>query len=110
MMKQSVNFSDFCDAFRQAGRDDSFSYEGKRVLFEYLEQYEEDSGIELELDVIALCCEYSEMTVDEVIASYDVDVSECEDEEEREEVVREYLHENTSFCGESVNGFVLTNF
>ena len=57
-MKESVNFSRFCDAFQI--RKENFSYEGKKALFEYLEQYEEDTGEELELDVIALCCDYTE--------------------------------------------------
>ena len=57
-MKTTVNFSEFCDAFEL--RKDNFSYGGKRALFDYLEQYEEDTGNELKLDVIALCCEYSE--------------------------------------------------
>ena len=38
----------------------NFTYEGKRALFDYLENLEEDTGTEIELDTIALCCEYSE--------------------------------------------------
>ncbi|MEK9207103.1 MAG: hypothetical protein AAB922_01375 [Patescibacteria group bacterium] len=59
-MKQSVNFSQFCDAFRNHDRQDQFSYEAKKALFEYLESIEDDTETETELDVIALCCEYSE--------------------------------------------------
>lgn len=58
-MKNSVNFYTFCDSFSESRRD-SFSYNGKKALFDYLEQYEEDTGEEIELDIIALCCEYSE--------------------------------------------------
>lgn len=57
-MKQTVNFSQFCDAFDI--RKENFTYAGKKALFEYLEQYEEDTGEEIELDIIALCCEYTE--------------------------------------------------
>ena len=57
-MKESVNFSRFCDAFQI--RKENFSYEGKQALFDYLEQYEADTGEEIELDVIALCCDYAE--------------------------------------------------
>ena len=59
-MKKTVNFSDFCDAFRNHDRQEQFSYEGKRALFDYLENYEEETGQELELDPIAFCCEYTE--------------------------------------------------
>jgi len=59
-MKQTIGFSQFTDAFRDMGREENFTYEGKRALFDYLESFEEDTGEEIELDVIALCCEYSE--------------------------------------------------
>ena len=58
-MKQSVNMYDFERAFKSFERD-NFSYDGLKALFEYLEDYEEDTGEEVELDVIALCCDYME--------------------------------------------------
>lgn len=68
-MKQSINSYEFHRAF-ESMRPDNFTYEGREALFEYLEQYEEDTGEEIELDVIALCCFYSEMTMEEVINDY----------------------------------------
>ena len=59
-MKKTINFYDFERAFSNAGRQNQFSYKGQRALFEYLEEYEESTGEEIELDVIALCCEYVE--------------------------------------------------
>ena len=56
-MKKTVTLSTFRDAFRTMNRLDHFSYEGLAVLFEDLEQYEEDCDIEFELDVIAFCCD-----------------------------------------------------
>jgi len=45
-------------------RQDQFSYAGKIALFEYLEEEEmENSDFErvgIELDVISLCCEFTE--------------------------------------------------
>ena len=58
-MKQTVNMYDFERAFKNFDRD-NFSYEGLKALFEYLEEYEDSTGEELELDVIGLCCEYAE--------------------------------------------------
>ena len=58
-MIEYVNFSRFCDSFSDTYKN-NFSYEGKRALFDYLEQYEEDAGEKIELDTIALCCEYTE--------------------------------------------------
>lgn len=64
-MYQNVNFHRFQDAFQYMGRSDNFSYEGLQGLFAYLEQLEDDLGEKFELDVIALCCEYSEIEEDE---------------------------------------------
>ena len=56
-MKQAINFRDFVGAFTRMERSEQFSYSGLEALFEYLEDvYEGDYA----LDVIALCCEWSE--------------------------------------------------
>ena len=59
-MKQSINMYQFERAFNNMDRGEQFSYDGLKALYEYLEEYEEDTGTEVELDVIALCCEYAE--------------------------------------------------
>ena len=59
-MYQTIGKCQFHDAFKSMGRDNQFSYEGLDALYDYLEQYEEDTGEKIDLDVIALCCEYSE--------------------------------------------------
>lgn len=65
-MKQSVNKSDFIRAFEDYNRLDNFSMAGLIALFEYLEQLEQDCGTEIELDVIALCCDYYEINVSDI--------------------------------------------
>jgi len=59
-MKQTVNFYQFTDAFTNMNRQNQFSYKGKKALFEYLEEYEDSTGEQIELDIIALCCDYEE--------------------------------------------------
>jgi hypothetical protein len=59
-MKQSVNMYQFERAFKNMDRCEQFSYDGLKALYEYLVEYEEDTGTEVDLDVIALCCEYAE--------------------------------------------------
>ena len=65
-MYTTVSFDDFANAFERKGRGDQFSRAGLRALFDYLEQSEEDLDMPLELDVIALCCEYAEVEADEL--------------------------------------------
>ena len=100
IMKQTVNFSAFCDAFHAYKRYDQFGYNALETLFEYLEEYEDSTGEELELDVIALCCDYSVDSVADIASNYDIDLSECEDDEERKFAVLDYLQDNTQICGE----------
>lgn len=61
-MKEHVTFERFVRAFKECGRGAQFSKKGLRLLFEHLEELEEDIGEELELDPIGLCCDYTEYT------------------------------------------------
>lgn len=109
---QSINsVYQFREAFRLAGREDQFSYEGLEVLFDYLDNLSEDIGEPIELDVVALCCEYYESSVEELIENYSIDVSDADgDEEEIKSIVEDYLQDNTSVCGQVSDGFVYAAF
>lgn len=86
-MKQTINSYDFHRAFEQL-RPDNFSYAGLNALFEYLEQYEEDTGQEIELDVIALCCKYTEYeNIKEYNEAYDEECEDIEEIRDRTEVI-----------------------
>lgn len=109
-MKQSVNSYDFERAFVDMGRKDQFTYEGKKALFEYLENFEEDTGKEIELDVIALCCEYSEHdSALECANQYDFELDQDQDEDEQEEAALEYLRDRTSVI-EFSDGIIIQQF
>lgn len=108
-MKQTVGFSEFQDAFMRL-RPNTFSLEGLGQLWDYLEQYENDCGIEIELDVIAICCDFSESGWQTIAEDYDMDLSECATDEEKMEEVKKCLEENGAFVGEVEDGFVYRNF
>lgn len=59
-MKQTINEYDFIDAFRKMDRYNTFGHDALKALFEYLEEYEESTGEEMELDVIALCGDFTQ--------------------------------------------------
>jgi hypothetical protein len=110
---QSINnVYQFREAFHRAGRMDQFSYEGLKVLFDYLDNLSEDTGEPIELDVIALCCDYYESSIEELIDNYNINLSEVDEDDPDSiiEVVREYLEDNTSVCGEVCGGFVYAAF
>lgn len=108
LLVQSVNENDFIDAFFNMNRNDNFTLTGKKELFAYLETLAEDMGKPIELDVIALCCDFNELTTDEVIREYGIEIDfndygepdADETAEIKNEVVREYLNENTSVAAE----------
>jgi hypothetical protein len=108
-MKTTVSRYDFERAFIDANSKDQFSYEGLAVLFDYLEELEASTGEEIELDVIAICCEYTEDNPDDIITNYSIDV-EGLDDDEKIEAVRDYLNENTTLVGETATGFVYLSF
>ena len=79
-MIQTITKSDFTSAFHRMGRGNNFTYEGLSALYDYLEQYEEDTGEQIELDAIALCCEYSEYeSLEEFQEDYSEDYESIED-------------------------------
>ena len=88
-MVKTISFYDFERAFVDMNRANNFTYEGKKALFEYLEEYEEETGEPVELDVIALCCEYSEYaSLKEFQKDYGDEFKSIEDIEDETTVIR----------------------
>ena len=98
-MKKTIYLGDFRDAFIRAGRKENFSYEGLSVLFDFLEEIDPDG----ELDVIAICCEYIEMTLEELNEEY------CEEFETLEEAC-DKLNETTTVCGTTDDSIIFAAY
>ena len=109
-MKQTVDLYTFRRAFQDAGRTEQFTHEGQEVLFNFLEEMERDTGEESELDVIALCCDFYESSPEEIAQSYDVDLSECETDEERMNTCLDYLSGETTVAGHTSGSIVYQAF
>jgi hypothetical protein len=106
-MKTTISHaSQFRNAFRQADRQDQFSYEAFNMLYEYFEDCDPD----MELDVIAICCDYVEDTVKGIAEAYGLELPEDETEEEHRQAVFDYLSDHTSVVGETPTGFVYLSF
>lgn len=100
-MYQTVNtVSNFRDEFRACGRADNFSYEALGLLFDYLEAYEMDTGEEIELDVIAICCDFSEDSPENIRDQYGID---GDDEAE----VIATLEDNGAYVGRTSHGTLI---
>ena len=87
MIYQRLDFSDFCRAFETCGRGDQFSPDALRLIYDYLDEMDQDT----ELDVIAVCCEFAESSVDELAEEHDIDTDD----------VRDHLDQSTFVLGET---------
>lgn len=80
--------SDFQDEWNKwEDRKDQFSYEGKNALYDYLEQYEEETGEKIELDIIALCCDYTEYVNLEDLKAHYEDIETMEQLQDNTQVI-----------------------
>lgn len=91
---QTVNSFDFVQAFYDYGRQDNFSKAALREIFDYLEQLSDDTGENVELDVVAICCDYNELSIEDFVEYYNVAVDDEECSKEWGEAVESYLQDN----------------
>jgi hypothetical protein len=109
-MKQTINFNQFVDAFNNAGRQGQFSYEALQAIFEHIEDLERDTGEETELDVVGICCYWSEESPEEIASQYDVDLSDCDDEDAIADAVEEHLQCETHYVKLDNGNFVYVQY
>ena len=106
----TVDFRDFVREFELSGREKNFSLTGLRALFDYLEELSEDMGSGYKLDVICLCCEYSEDTWQEIAANYNIDIDHDQSDDDKINAIREYLENQTEIVGENNGSFIYACF
>jgi hypothetical protein len=83
--------SQFRDEFHRAGRKDQFSYEALGLLFDCLSE-----NPDYELDVIEICCDFTEAAPEEIALMYDIDGD-----------VMEYLFSRTLVAGVTNAGSIV---
>lgn len=94
---QTLNRHAFINEFMQSSRSGQFSHDALSAIFKYLEEYSDNTGDPIELDIVGICCEWAEMSWAEIASSYDVDLSQCTDEDERMGEVEDFLCRNTQY-------------
>ena len=114
-MKATLTTSQATDLLK-ADTNARWSYSGARALIEHLEQLEEDCGVELELDTVAIRCDYSEYDTALEAAKdqgfdpeSDLDGSGEEDDEQREENALVWLRYRTDVI-EFSGGVIIRSF
>ena len=98
-MKMTINESRFKNQFRLQGRSDEFSSNGLTALYDYIEEvYGEDSEYEYDLDVVSLCCDFTEYeNALEAAKNYRLfTIDEKLNEEEQEREALQFLSKRTT--------------
>jgi len=94
-MKKTISLEDFRDEFINYNRGDQFSYEGLEALYNLLEEMIPN----YELDVIGLCCEFTEYKdLEEIKNNY----NNIETEED--------LYNATSVIKLNDGGYIIQNY
>lgn len=88
--------SQFMDEFRACGRNDQFSYEGLEALYDYLEDLSDSIGENINLDVVGICCDYSEANIDDLNRWYSYLIDDEDFDTENLDSWKELLQDYTT--------------
>ena len=109
-MKITVTRNTFIDAFLSSNtRKEQFSYDALDMMFHYLDENEDENS---EFDMIGCCCTWQEYTLEYIASQYDIDLSECLDDDDKKEVIESYLRRRTTVIGfvNSTDSFLFAEF
>lgn len=79
MIIETITETKFMDAFFRAGRGKQFSYDALECLFEYYDSLNDDINEGYELDVIGICCEWTESNPEEFLKDNGIELEEGEE-------------------------------
>ena len=80
MLVKKVGFNDFLEEFKKYGREDQFTYKGKKALYDYLNELGEDLGEPIELDIIDISCNFTQFSnLQEFNDYYNYDLDSIDD-------------------------------
>ena len=85
----------FVSDFKRSSRADQFSIEALEAIYDYLDELSDCSGEPVEFDPVGICCDFAECHYTDIARDYNVDLSECETDEERIESVRDFIENET---------------
>ena len=124
-MKTTLSTWDIADALKR-DENANWSHAGAQALAEYLEEYEESTGEDMELDVVAIRCDFSEYaSLEDWASEYFSDTAQAadalgltidmsgdefeEDEDEIAEAIRSHIQDNATLI-EFDGGIIVSSF
>ena len=111
-MKQTIDLNGFHRAFEDHGRGDQFSSDALNALFGYFEEFESLTGEEIELDVIAICGDWSEYdsATEAAMEMTEWEPDEDEDEDANETYAMEHICDRANVIGTHSGSVLIQNF
>ena len=103
-----INSNQFCDQFEDPDHKE-FSYAAKNLIYKYFC----DNDFDLEIDAISLCTDYNEYTWDECLKEFiDLDLDDIDDDDDDaiQQMIKEYLDEETIVIGTTADSIVYACF
>lgn len=117
MIVKEINENDFIEEFKNYHREDNFSYKGLIFLYNYLYDLSIDIDKPINLDIISLCCDYSEYkNVEDYLNDYENSHNQKEEYEEEEDFkkrIEEEINYKTTLIkfGNDLNeGFIIQQY
>jgi len=120
-MKTTLTTWQIADALK-SDSNANWSHAGALALAEYLEEIEESTGEEIEFDVVAIRCDYSEFSslqdwiaeyygqpFAQAMASAGIDLEGEEDEDELDELIRSHVQDHGQLV-EFSGGIIVSSF
>lgn len=94
--------------------DHKFSYAAAHALAEYYEDLEDEMGEEIEIDPVAIACDWMECAdKKELLVAYGYVLNEdwaLEDQDAKTEAVLDYLRDNTTVIELNSSGYIVQAF
>lgn len=97
-MKTTVYRDEFHNYFNKSDTyKNQFSYEARNIIYDYIEEYEASTGEEVEFDLVSICCDFAESTLEEIVSDYGYMMDE--DAIKDKDYIEEFLSDHTQVCG-----------
>ena len=81
MIIQELSKNDFVSAFKDSSRADNFTFtsEALEALFDFFDELSDDTGEAMTLDIVAICCDFTEYESIEAVAADYPDIESFDD-------------------------------
>lgn len=85
---ETINKTQFVSRFADRGRASSFSVAAREALYDWLWDLSEDTGEDVEFDVVAICCDFTEYSAEELRNEFEGAEEAYQEDGDESDVIR----------------------